>query len=127
MRKCEHLRGFGVSAIDKNDRSDMIYQSKAPELLRVEFPSVVVSGDSGYHYQYAKPVSLLDETAKGFSPRWQFAALVDGEAKGLPDCRSCCNNVTRKASRANKLMLFFARESCEVTVPFLTLLTNVNC
>ena len=61
MRKREHLRGFGIGAVDENQRRQWIGKGEAAKLRSFESAVVVVSNDSVHHDENADFVGPPNE------------------------------------------------------------------
>ena len=65
MPQREHLRGFGIRAIDENERSKVIRHGEASELTWIEMAIVIVVNHPVAHDEEAKITEITEFTLGG--------------------------------------------------------------
>jgi hypothetical protein len=63
VRESKYLRSFGVSAVDENNGRQLVRQSEAPELSRIEFAMRITPNNATHHHENSEVVGCVDEMA----------------------------------------------------------------
>ena len=124
VRECEHLRGLAVGAIDEHQRSKIVGQGKASELVRIELAAGVVADDAVRHHEHTESVGLLNESPQRFGPSRQRMAFVEVESQRRSHALSSRFDSGRRSGRPDEGQRFFSLHASEVPVPVLALLAE---
>jgi len=81
----EHLTGFGVGAVDEDERSGRVCECKTAKLRGVELAVGVVADDAAHHYENSSFFGPVYEETEGFGPCADFATAIQIEVNGIAD------------------------------------------
>src|SRR5262249_21782206 len=113
-------------AIDEHQWRTIIGEREAAEFLGIESAIIVVANDATDHHENTERVYVCDQAAQRVRPVAHLPTLIEVEAERRSNGRGSCLDVAFEVCGADKGQRRIASRACEVAIPFLALLAEID-